>query len=82
MYLDDFAVYSGRDFHIENVQTAFERLLEFCCSLSLEKCRIGFEEGALLGHIVSKEGIRVDPDKVKRILELRTPESPEEISSV
>ena len=82
VYLDDFAVYSNRDSHIENVRAAFERLMEFHCSLSPEKCRIGFEEGALLGHIVSREGIRVDPDKVKRILELRIPESPQEVLSL
>ena len=82
VYLDNFAVYNDRDSHYKNVRAAFERLIEFRCSLSPEKFQIGFEEGALLGYKVSKEGIRVDPDKVKRILELGILESPKEVSSL
>ena len=33
------------------------------------------ESGHLLGFIVSKHGIRVDPDKVKAIVELPAPQS-------
>ena len=33
------------------------------------KCVFGVTSGTLLGHIVSKDGISVDPDKVKEILD-------------
>ena len=38
-------------------------------SLNPEKCVFRVSSGALLGHIVSKDGIAVDPDKVKAILD-------------
>ena len=37
------------------------------------KCAFEVTSGALLGHIVSQEGIAVDPDKVRAILEAPVP---------
>ena len=82
VYLNDFAVFSDRHLHVDHVRTAFKRLAEHGCSLSPEKCRIGFEEGPLLGHIVFRGGLRVDPDKVQRIRELRTPTKLAEVSTL
>jgi hypothetical protein len=59
--------------HTSHVRTAFERLAGHGCSLSPEKCRLGFEEGPLLGHIVFQGGLRVDPEKIKRIQEIGIP---------
>jgi hypothetical protein len=32
------------------------------------------EEGKLLGHIISKEGIKIDPIRVEGILNIDTPQ--------
>lgn len=61
MYLDDFSIYGNRSSHPQHVRVAFQQLSEYQCSLSPEKCRFGFHEGGLLGHVVSKHGIRIDP---------------------
>jgi hypothetical protein len=82
VYLDDFAVYGNRSSHLLYVRVAFERLVLHKSSLSPEKCRLGFCEGALLGHVVTKEGIRVNPEKVKRILELRDPRNAREVATL
>jgi hypothetical protein len=50
--------------------------------LSPKKCKIGFEQGPLLGHIVFQGGLKVDPDKVKRILELGDPQTSEEVHTL
>ena len=34
----------------------------------LKKCQFCFEEVVFLGHLVSKEGIKVDPQKIKVIM--------------
>ena len=41
----------------------------FRLSLNPAKCVFGVTSGALLGHIVNKDGIIVDPEKVKAILQ-------------
>jgi hypothetical protein len=61
---------------------AFERLAIHKSSLSPEKYKLGFCEGALLGHVVCREGIKVDLEKVKRILELKTPRNHKEVSTL
>lgn len=82
VYLDDFAVYGDRISHVIQVKAAFQKLREHGCSLSPEKCKIGFEEGPLLGHIVFNGGMRVDPDKVKRITEMSRPVSREQVAKL
>ena len=42
-----------------------EKCREYRPSLNPAKCVFGAASGNLLGHIVSKDGIAVDPDKVK-----------------
>ena len=39
------------------------------------------QEGVVLGHFISKEGIQVDPMKVKVILTLPTPTNKKEVRS-
>jgi len=39
--------------------------------LNPKKSIFGVTEGKLLGHIVSKEGIKIDPERVKAIQKLR-----------
>ena len=34
------------------------------------KCVFGVTSGTLMGHIVSRDGISIDPDKVKAIIEV------------
>ena len=39
------------------------------------------EEGKLLGHIVSKEGVRIDPERVSAILKIEHPRNKTEVQS-
>jgi hypothetical protein len=42
-------------------------------TLSPEKTTIGFSEGKMVGHIVSKDGVATDPEKLDRISKLPFP---------
>lgn len=79
VFLDDFSVYGRRCDHIMQLRLTFERLAMFQGSLSPEKCKFGFREGVLLGHLVSVDGIRVDRGKVAAIAALRNPANYEEM---
>jgi hypothetical protein len=82
VYLDDFAMYGAREAHFLHIRSAFERLSMHKSSLSPEKCKFKFCEGVLLGHVVSKEGTKVDLEKVKRILELRESRNAKEVATL
>ena len=73
VFLDDFCVYGRRIDHFAQVEKVFERLDMAHASLNPAKCRFGCTQGVLLGHVVSNEGIAMDPDKVSKILDLPFP---------
>mgnify|MGYP002776097156 FL=1 len=75
VFLDDFAVYGmGKD-HLHHLWLCLERCCIAQLSLNPAKCAFGVMSGALLGHIVSKEGIAVDPGKIDAIIKSPTPEN-------
>ena len=63
------------------VRMAFQRSDEAKGSLNLEKCMIEATHGRLLGHIVSADGIRPDPEKVDAILKLPPPTTKRQVRS-
>ena len=48
-------------------------------SLNSKKSIFGLEEGKLLGHIISKEGIRIDPARIEAILNIQPPRNIKEL---
>ena len=43
--------------------------------VKISKCTFGKEEVEYLGHIISKNGVKVDPNKIKAIIEWPRPKS-------
>jgi hypothetical protein len=76
IYLDDITVYSVSDEeHPKHLRRDFQKCRKFGISLNPKKSNFGMEEGKLLGHIISKEGIKIDPRRVEGILKIGTPRS-------
>jgi hypothetical protein len=68
-YLDDLvADYCKRVDHVINLRLFFERLCYYKIQLNPHKCIFYIKYGRLLGFLVSKMGIMVDPLKVEEIL--------------
>lgn len=68
IYLDDRIVFSNSDAgHLMHLKQTFEKCREFGLSLYPKKSLFAMQEGKLLGHIVSKDGIKVDPKQVEVI---------------
>ena len=73
VFLDDFAVYWMRANNLGHLRVCLEWCRSTWLSRNPAKCVFGFTNGALLGHIVSQDGIAVDPGKIKAIVEAPAP---------
>ena len=80
VFLDDFAVYNRHTEPLDHLRLCLEKCREYRLTLNPEKCVFGIANGNLLGHIVSKDGIAVDPDKVKAILDALAPNNAKALS--
>jgi hypothetical protein len=70
VFLDDILIYSRNEReHEEHFQIVLSCLRKNKLYGKLSKCSFFQEEIHYLGHIISGEGILVDPKKVKAILE-------------
>ena len=65
VFLDNFAVYGHRLEHMTQLRLCLNRCRQAQLSLNPAECAFLVTSGNLLGHIVSQEGIAMDPDKVK-----------------
>ncbi|MCO5612102.1 hypothetical protein L7F22_066364 [Adiantum nelumboides] len=75
VFLDDFCTYSDRALHCQRVEEGLQRLYQYGGELNPDKCHVAEKEVVLLGHVISQEGIKVDPSRVQAILDLPPPNS-------
>jgi hypothetical protein len=82
IYLDDITVYSYSDLqHIEHLKRVFLKCIKFGISLNPKKSHFAMLEGKLLGHIISKDCIKIDPSRVESIQNIDFPRSKKEVQS-
>ena len=75
IYLDDITVFSKTDEeHLTHLRKVFEKCRKFGLSLNPKKKLFGLE-GKLLGHIISKDGIRIDPSRTEGLLKINHPKN-------
>lgn len=72
-YVDDLLTkYFTRSGHLGVLDKIFRRLEDYKLRLNLKKCVFGVQLGKLLGYIVSRRGIEVDP-AMKAIIDVPPP---------
>jgi hypothetical protein len=82
IYLDDLTVFSKTDEeHLMHLKQTFEKCRRFGLSLNPKKSHFAMREGKLLGHIVSRDGIRIDPKRIEAIDTINIPRNVKEIQS-
>ena len=82
-YVDDILVKSKEEEdHLEALDQVFKRLILYKLRLNPQKCVFGVESGKLLGFLVSKKGIEVDPAKAKAIIDMPPPKNLKELRSL
>jgi hypothetical protein len=83
IYLDDITVYSSsHDEHLKHLKRVFLKCRQFGISLNPKKSQFALRKGKLLGHIVSAEGVMIDPARVEAIQKLSLPRSKKDIQSL
>jgi len=74
IYLDDILIFSQSfEEHIERIRVIFDKIKQSGLKLSPDKCNFFLNEVKFLGHVVSSDGLKTDPDKIKALKEWPLP---------
>ena len=74
VYIDDIIVFSGTfEEHLEALREVLDRLIVAGLPLKASKCHFFQSKLSYLGHIITPQGIEMDPVKVKAIVNMPTP---------
>ena len=81
-YMDDIIIFSDyEESHLEHVKDVLRRVREFGLKISADKTHLFKSEVKYLGHIVSREGTRMDPEKVRVLKEYPLPQNVTQLHS-
>jgi len=82
VFIDDILIYSKTfEEHEEHPRTVLQILKDKQLYAKLSKCECWLEEVKFLGHVISREGVSVDPTKVEMALQWEPPKLVTEIRS-
>ena len=82
IFMDDFSIFrSSFDDYLSNLRKVLERYREKNLILNWEKCHFIVKKGIVLGHIISKDEIKVDEVKTDLIVNLPPPICVKEVRS-
>lgn len=80
VYLDDILVYStSLQEHIVNLKKVFQRLRETNFKIQMDKSEFLKRETPYLGHIITREGVKPNPDKIAAICKYPIPKTTKQI---
>lgn len=80
--LDDILV-TGKDRqeHLQKLNSVLKRLEDAGLTLQKEKCRFFQDEISYLGYIITKDGLKKAPEKVKAMLDAPVPSNVNQLQS-
>ena len=82
IYLDDVIVYAKTwEEELERLRRVFSRLREAKLKLNPKKCHLFKSRVNYLGHVVSREGVSTDPDKIAAIKDWPVPSNTKDLRS-
>ena len=82
VFIDDILVYSkDEQEHEQHLNIVLQTLRDKKLYAKISKCDFWLKEISFLGHIVSAEGIRVDPVKIEAVVNWKPPRSVTEVRS-
>ncbi|XP_042983164.1 uncharacterized protein LOC122312586 [Carya illinoinensis] len=76
VFFYDILIYSRSEVdHVEHLKMALETLRQQQLFAKMTKCKFGCREITYLGHLISAQGVRADPDKLRAMLQWPLPNS-------
>jgi len=80
VYLDDILIGTNTcEEHIQTVSAVLKTLEKAKIWFNKDKCQIMPQKMKLLGHILHNNGLEADPEKIKKVVDFKTPTNRREI---
>ena len=81
--VDDLLIWGkDDDNHDARLKQMLKRASEVNLKFNAKKCRIRQEEVLYVGHVLSKEGLNPDPEKICAVQEIQPPQNTKELKSL
>ncbi|XP_070665252.1 uncharacterized protein [Malus domestica] len=81
VFIDDILVYSkSKSDHIRHLNLVLRKLREHRLYAKFSKCEFWLDQVAFLGHVVSAQGIQVDPQKIAAVENWEQPRTVTELT--
>ena len=82
VFIDDILIYStNQQEHVGHLKKVLGILREKKLFAKLKKCEFWLEKVSFLGHVISGDGIEVDPSKIEAVVKWERPTNVHEIRS-
>ena len=82
VYIDDVIIYSKSfDQHLKDLKEVFDALQEANLTLKVSKCHFCREEIKYLGHIITQQGVKPDPELVSAVKDFPQPKNVKDIQA-
>lgn len=82
IYLDDVVIFGpSLEEHNARLGEAFQRLRQHNLKLQVDKCEFLRKEVTYLGHVLTEEGLKPDPNKLKAVAEYPQPKTTKALKS-
>ena len=82
IFIDDILVYSkSEEDHVKHLRQVLQTLRENKLYAKFSKCEFWLDRVVFLGHVISAEGVFVDPTKVEAIVKWEAPKNVHEVRS-
>ncbi|MCO6516618.1 MAG: hypothetical protein J6586_09040, partial [Snodgrassella sp.] len=82
VFIDDILVYSRSESdHMRHLSLVLKKLREHRLYAKFSKCQFWLDQVAFLGHIISAQGIQVDPQKIAAVENWEQPRTVSEVRS-